>query len=267
MGALFQKGVNSMGAVGDFFTAIAAGAAAWSAWISKSQFKNQTDRQKEQERPRPVPLNQELYLSKSKEFVDMPLVFEWKLSPREKQPNSEISDPMSQFSFPLVNTGRTFAIKVKVTYLLENGIDAVNDFENDIANFKIKNPEFKQLGTDTFSFDLQQQKVLHPKGNFIEDSFLVTPLEIRIPLIKSDETERVRIPMYFTVLSNLYIEKHHHSKPKLRITIEYQDEYSEPYTDIYRVEVQMSKPNPNVDRIEYWLDFTKIKPNHKNAHP
>jgi len=247
------------------FTAIAAAAAAWSAWISRNQFKNQINRQKEQERPRLVPLNQELYLSKSKEFIDMPLVLEWKLSAIEKRSYSEISDPMSQFSFPLVNTGKTFAIKVKVKYFLENGIDVVNDFENDIANFRIKNPEFKQLGVDNFSFDLRQQKVLYPKGDFIEDNFLVTPLEIRIPLIKSNETERIRIPMYFTVLSNLYIEKHQQVKPKLRITIEYQDEYNEPYISIYRVEVQISKPNPSADREEYWLDFTKVKADDKKA--
>lgn len=248
-----------MGVLGDYSAAIAAIAAAASAGISLWQFNAQINKQKEQERPRLVPLNQELYLSRSEEYIDMSLTYEWKLSPDDKRPTSKKSDVLSQFSFPIVNTGKTFAIKVRVTYLLENGIDVVKDIDNDVVKFAIKNPELKQLDVDAFSFDIKEQKNLSPKGDFIENDFVVTPSEFRVPLIKSNEIERVRLPIYFMVLNNLYLENHQNVKPTLRLGIEYEDDAHEKHEDFYRVELQKHKPNPNFDHEDYWLDFIKIK--------
>jgi len=247
-----------MGSVGDFFTAIAAVAAAWSAWISRSQFKNQIARQSEQERPRIIPLNEDVYLNKSSEYVDMHLVYDWKLSPYDKHPYTKFFDFFSAFNFPIVNTGKSPALKINITYFLENGIDSINNIENDIVTVKINNPELKQLKTDVFSFDIKEQKTLSPKGDSINHNFIVTPSNFRVPLIKSGEIERIRLPFYFIVLNNLYIDKHHKSKPKLRLNIEYEDEYHEIHKDLYRVELLSHKPNPNFDREEYWLNFTRL---------
>lgn len=248
-----------------FFTAAAAVAAAWSAWISRSQFKNQTDRQKEQERPRLVPLNEDVYLNKSEDFVDMHLAYDWKLSPHDKHTYTKKSDFFSGFSFPIVNAGKSLAVKVDITYFLENGIDAVEEIENETVALIITDPKLKQLETDVFSFDLKEYKNFSPKGDSIDNNFVVTPSNFRVSIIKSGETEQIRLPFYFVVLNNLYLDKHQKAKPKLRLNIEYEDEYHEKHRDSYRVELLKHKPNPNFDREDYWLDFTKIKPNDKKA--
>ncbi|KTR27883.1 hypothetical protein RSA11_04250 [Exiguobacterium indicum] len=247
------------------FTALAAGAAAWSALISRNQFKDQTRRQKEQERPRLIPLNQELYLSKSKEYVDMSLSYEWKLSPDDQRQSSKKSDVLSQFSFPIINTGKSSAMKVKIMYTLENIHDVLKDIDNDVLNFIVHTPLDTPLEIDFFSFEVKEQKNLSPKGEYIENKFDVVPSEFRIPLIKSDETEQVRLPIYFMVLNNIYLENHQKIKPILRIGIEYVNSYHKKHIDFYRVELQKHKPNPNFDYEEYWLDFIKI--DEKKAHP
>lgn len=266
MGTLFfRKGVDGMGVLGDYSAAIAAIAAAASAGISLWQFNAQVNKQKEQERPRLIPLNQELYLSKSQEFVDMSLTYEWKLSPDDRRPSSKKSDILSQFSFPIVNTGKSSAMKVKITYTLENMRDVLKDIENDVINFTVKTPDVSLSEIDFFSFELKEQKNLSPKGDFIENKFDVIPSEFRIPLIKSDETEQVRLPIYFMVLNNIYLENHQKIKPILRIGIEYENSYHKKRIDFYRVELQKHKPNPNFDYEEYWLDFIKI--HDKKAYP
>lgn len=257
-----------MGLIEDYSAAIAAIAAAASAGISLWQFNAQVNKQKERERPNLIPLNKDVFLNKSDEFFDMHIGNDWQESRYEKQTSMKIYDSFSQFTFPIMNTGGSAAIKVKILYSLENAINSIKEINTEEIKVALENPECRQLHDDVdFSFTLTQHVPLFPKEKTVSESFKVQESEFRMPLIKNNEPENIRLPFYFLVLNNLYLDDLQDTKPRLRLTIIYEDQNHEKYHSIYRVELKKQKVNPYYDKEEYWLDFTKIKINNKKAHP
>lgn len=257
-----------MGATADFFTAVAGVAAAASAGISLWQSKAQINRQKEQERPNLIPLNKNVYLNKSEEFVDMHLGNDWQESPYEKQKSMKVYDFYSQFTFPIINTGGSVALKVNILYSLENGIDSIQEVDTKEIKVLLLNPELKQIpNKDEFSFVFKQHVPLSPEEIMVTEPFKVKTSEFRTPLIKNNDSENIRLPFYFLVLNNLYLDDLQSSKPRLSLTIQYEDQYHKKHHAIYRVELKKQKINPHFDKEEYWLDFTRIETNGKKAHP
>ncbi|WP_426353636.1 hypothetical protein [Exiguobacterium sp. R-39] len=257
-----------MGVLGDYSAAIAAIAAAASAGISLWQFNAQVNKQKERERPNLIPLNKDVYLNKNDEFLDMHIGNDWQESRYEKQTSMKIYDSFSQFTFPIMNTGGSAAIKVKIIYSLENAFNSIKEIDTEEIKVTLENPECKQLpDNEEFSFTLTQHVPLFPKEKTVSESFKIQETEFRMPLIKNNESENIRLPFYFLVLNNLYLDGLQDAKPRLRFTIIYEDQNHEKHHASYRVELKKQKVNPHYDKEEHWLDFTKIKTNNKKAHP
>jgi len=242
----------------EVLTALATTGATFFAWratvTNKQQSKEQIEEQHRVERPRIIPLNKDIFLGSYRPSPS------WTTKELEALPNDSYRyDELSPFSFTLINTGKSFALKINLTFELINGIDAIEEFEeeNDKYNYSLtlNQPELKQHNPSVFSFNTLHKEKSYGEifiHNYTIDSFIQ-----RLPLIKSNESCFVQLPKYFVELSNFYLVGITQSKPKVKLTIQYTDQYSTHHTDSYIMQVQHKQLAFSKEK-EYFLDFENV---------
>lgn len=259
------------------FTAIAARAAWKSAKVSAQQLTDQKEDQMKTERPRLVPLNQ-FVSPHPKEILS-----DWKTSTEIDYTFTDFYTNFSNVKIPIINTGKSFAIDINYSFSLEGGIEAIKTYSSEktkisISRFPEEEAKIRMLQTDSFNIQVYDFDSDHARkdDNRVKTSFFhIAPYKRHISLIKTNETDELYIPNYFVVLCNIYlqeydyIEKHNELiRPKIRLNIQYKDQYNEIHTDQYMMELstkQFEGRNYSYP-FEAWIDFIFIKPVNKQKN-
>lgn len=241
----------------------AANSARQSAQTSAKQLNSQIKEQEKIERPRLFPLNKEL----SSE-VPLPLA-DW-----VKDENNKIKlligkSKFSDFTLPIINTGKSFAIDVRYSYEIEGGIHAIDD--KDYDNHAIIGPssEEKLQDAEFFSFTVKaiDSRYSPERVNWLIAD--VVPYFRYIPIVQSNEIKQIQIPSYFVALSNIYLINcwyHNDSdliRPKLILTIYYKDQYNNEHIDYFRMQLSNRQMSFKGSIVEAWIDFEQIEYNEK----
>lgn len=242
----------------EVLTALATTGATFFAWrttvTNKKQSYEQIEEQHRVERPRIIPLNKDIFLSS---FRPSPL---WLADNLESLPNDSYRyQELSDFNFTLINTGKSFALKIDLTFELINGIDAIEEFEEEKEQYKysltIDQPELKLHNPSVFSFStLHKEK---NSGGIYVHHYTVDSFVQRVSLIKSNESHFVKLPKYFIELSNLHLFGLTQSKPRVRLTIQYTDQYNTQHEDVYTMQVKIKELAFSKEK-EYFLDFENV---------
>jgi len=239
----------------EVITAFATTGATFFAWrttvSNKQQSKEQNEEQHRIERPRLIPLNKDVYLN---DFRPTP---SWNSFEEVYYDDVYRQDEVDSFYFSLINTGKSFALKVEVSFELIGGITAIDEVND--ANFyvNIDDPDLKQLNPESFTITISYfwtKDQPHSKLNYLIDLFLM-----RFPLVSSNDSIRIYLPGYFVTLTNFYILKMIPSKPRLKMKIDYIDQYHTKHSDSFIVELKQ-KFHPNHEEGELYLDFKFIDP-------
>lgn len=252
------------------FTAIAARAAWKSAEVSAQQLTDQKQEQMRVERPRLVPLN--------KYFTPHPteILSDWRTGTEINYIFTEFSSRYSNLKIPIINTGKSFAVDINYIFSLEGRIDAIQNFSSGKSEVVVEfsreeESKLRLINSDTFTFQVYDYDSNYAKENDKRTKtyiFHVTPYERHISLIKSGETDELYIPNYFVVLCNIYLQEYHRgnhkqlNRPKLKLDIQYRDQYNEVHIDQYMMELSTKQFEGNnyTYMIEGWIDFVFIKP-------
>lgn len=239
----------------EVLTALATTGATFFAWrttvTNKKQAKEQIEEQHRVERPRIIPLNKDIFLSSLR---PSPL---WLADNLESLPNDSYRyQELSDFNFTLINTGKSFALRIDLTFELINGIDAIEEFEEEKEQYKysltLDQPELKQHDPSVFSFSTLYKEKIY--GGIYVHHYTVDSFVQRVSLIKSNESHFVKLPKYFTELSNLHLFGLTQSKPRVKLTIQYTDQYSTQHKDVYTMQVKIKELAFSKEK-EYFLDF------------
>lgn len=242
----------------EVITALATTGATFFAWrttvTNKQQSKEQIEEQHRVERPRIIPLNKDLFLSESRPSPS------WISDNSDPSPHDSYRyKELSYFNFTLINTGKSFALKIDLTFELIDGIDGVEEFEESNSqnsySLSFKQHELKQHNPSVFSFN-----VLHKdknSGRIYVNDYTIDSFVQRISLIKSNESHYVQLPKYFIELSNFHLFGLIQSKPRVKLTIQYTDQYSTHHTDTYIMQVKYKQLAFSKEK-EYFLDFENV---------
>lgn len=248
-------------------TYMAAKSARDSANVSAEQLKTQLREQARIERPRLVPLNQQIVLSTK-------VLRDWTHGTNGVRYAIKGKYPFSKFKIPLINAGKSFAIDIKYCYEIEGGIDAIKSASFNTAT--IKRAEYIEGYEDEgyFRFDIVELNEQAAKEGRRMDIFHaeMIPYYRYISILHSEEQIEIKIPNYFVALSNLYgihyltDEKENVPSPVLRLTIEYTDQYNKPHKDIYRMKLSDKHVSIKGAVVKTWVDFEFIDPNENKPH-
>lgn len=242
----------------DVLTALATVVATTLAWrtaaANKKQAKDQIDEQHRVERPRIIPLNRDMFLTNERPSPS------WTVDNGESLPdNSYRVRELSDFTFKLINAGKSFAIKIDLTFELVNGINSVREFNTDENKYryslKINQPELQDRNPSVFSFKTFQDK--NNPEQYKPSNYIVDPFVQRIPLLTSNDSYSVQIPNYFVELSNIQMFILKTEMPELKLTIQYIDQYHTQHTDTYKMKVKY-KPIAFSKEKEYFVDFENL---------
>lgn len=251
----------------EVLTALATTGATFFAWqttvTNKKQAKEQIEEQHRVERPRLVPLNKDVIVGNLYPDPNS----NWNISDPPTQDDSHRSNELDSFYFILINTGKSFALKIELKFELIGGIGSIHEFEGPRFALKIDNPGLKQLNPPSFTFTT----VYQAHGGQLIDKFTVDSFQRRLSLLKSNESTEIRLPKYFVKLSNFYVFNHIPKSPQIKLTIDYVDQYHEKHNDIYIIGLKRhpltSTENDEQTNVyeanELYLDFKNITPNTK----
>lgn len=239
-------------------SALATTGATFFAWrttiANKKQNKEQFDEQHRVERPRIIPLNRDIFLTNNRPSPS------WTIENGESLPsNSYRVNELNDFTFMLINTGKSFAVKIDLTFELVNVINAVKKFDTETDDYKYaltidqSEPRGQNLGI--FSFKVFHQEKTY--GSDYTSNYTIDPFVQRISLLKSNDSYAVQLPNYFVELSNIQMFILNKTMPEVKLTIQYTDQYHTQHTDIYTMKVK-DKPIAFSDKKEYFLDFDNV---------
>lgn len=244
---------------------IAAGGTLWaaisarqSAKTSSKQLETQNKQQEKVERPRLIPLDKQ-FISE----IPFPLV-DWSRDDNGNLNTIEGYSKFSEFTIPLINTGKSFALNVRYHYQIEGGIDAIENKNYDDHSIIGPSVEERIQNLDSFEFRIRATDSRSSPGSRSTFYAEVVAFIENVPIVQSNETVQLKIPSYFVALSNVYLinnwdtEEHELINPKLILTIFYKDQYNNDHEEKFRM--QLGKGIKQVGNItEAWIEFEQIK--------
>lgn len=255
MNEWIKGGIEISSAVGAVWAAIAAQK---SAKTSARQLNTQIKEQEKVERPRIVPLNKQILAE-----IPFPLV-DWSRDAQDELNLFVGYSKFSEFTIPVINTGKSFALNVGYCYEIEGGIHAIEDKTYDDHSIIGPSAEDRMQNLDHFEFNIKASD-FRPSyerwTNFIAE---VVPYISYIPIVQSNETEQIQIPSYFVALSNVYLlncwdkDESELINPKLILTIFYKDQFNNEHQDKFRMRLgnQISLKDSIT---KAWIEFEQIK--------
>lgn len=219
-----------------FRTATAAKAASKSAELSSIQLKEQKEERERVERPRLVPLNHKL-------STKIPSIFsDWETEEDKNAITMRLLDKFSRFTIPVINTGKSFAIDVKYAFNFKDGIHSFEDYSGGGLQAMLDKPELKQLeSVRRFSFWATETNEAD-REEFETKLVDATGFVRSIPLVESGKIEQLEIPLYFIVLSNIFLKRYFSQSPNIKhptllLEIRYRDQYQTLHADDYLMRV------------------------------
>lgn len=251
-----------LSAILDILTAVATMLAAIyagkSSRTSARQLNTQLKEQEKVERPRLVPLNKQV-------ISEVPFVLaDWVLDFEGKMKRLRSRDKFSGYTIPIINTGKSFAIDIRYSYEIENGVHAIQSKSYRDHLIVGPSPDEKMTDASLFTFDIKAMYTLTDPGRYHTFTAESTPYIRYVPIIQSGEKAELLIPSYFVVLSNIYLknyweyEQHELIRPKLKLTIWYKDQYNQEHEDYFRVELAQRQMATKGEMIEAWIAVEKI---------
>lgn len=255
MNEWIKGGIEISSAIGAVWAAIAAQK---SAKTSAKQLNTQIKEQEKVERPRIVPLNKQLSVE-----IPFPLV-DWSRDDQDRLNSFVGYSKFSEFTIPVINTGKSFALNVGYCYEIEGGINAIEDKTYDNHSIIGPSAEERMQDLDQFEFSI---KATNPRQSPRRWSMFIAEVVSYIsyiPIVQSNETEQLQIPSYFVALSNVYLlncwdkDENELINPKLILTIFYKDQFNNEHEDKFRMRLgnQMSLKNSIT---KSWIEFEPIK--------
>ncbi|MFX4306573.1 hypothetical protein F8N00_14375 [Exiguobacterium sp. A1_3_1] len=239
----------------EVITAFATTGATFFAWrttvSNKQQSKEQNEERHRIERPRLTPLNKDVYLD---DFKPTPT---WNAYDEKYEDMSYRQGELDSFYFNLINTGKSYALKIEVTFQLIGGIEAIDEVKKRSYSVEIDDPDLKLLNPETFTITVSY--ALNLDRPVSVSQYIIDSFKLRFPLVMSNESIRIYLPEYFVTLTNFYILKMIPNKPRLKMTIDYVDQYHEKHSDCFIVELKQKQPLYQYED-ELFLDFEFVKP-------
>lgn len=251
-------------------SAVGAAVAAWnSAKTSAKQLNTQIERDFETSRPRLVPLNTIV------STAVVTILDDWHKRksdpPRKDDLNNHYintNHSFSPFQIDVINMGTSYAINVSYHYEIEGGMMALQEYNSKGKQLKFNEPQLLQLNPSVFNI-VVSQKYSGIYGS-MNNSFIVPVKKIKrfIPFIEGKEKSAFLIPLYFIPISNIFIKRkkgipsdENISRPTLILTIDYEDQYGENYSDVYKMRLAskpMQKGGLESEVIHAWIVFDKV---------
>lgn len=229
-----------------------------SAQTSAKQLESQIKDQEKLERPRLVPLNKEILVE-----IPHPLV-DWSTNKENELNIIKGKSRYSEFTVPIINTGKSFAINTKYCYEIEGGIHAIDSKSYKDHSIIGPDPDELMLESEHFHFRVSA-KDLRPSYNkwylFMAE---VIPYLNSVPIVQSNSIEQLQIPSYFVALSNIYLLNFWHKEdseliqPKLILTIYYKDQYNNEHMDKFRMQLG-NQINHKNSKVRAWIEFEQIE--------
>lgn len=217
----------------------AAGGTLWaalsakkSATISAKQLDTQLQQQKNAESPRLIPLNAEIDIPFNGVYTD------WFSS---KNPASNYLSNKSFFDVKLINTGKTFALDILVTFKFEGGTE-IFDYHSESGYLSLTlddQSKSNSVDVDDFYIHVFEYVSLNQYVDK-EDLVHISTTKQYYSLIQHAEVLNIEIPKYFIILSNAYAAlqgSNQFKKPRLIMDISYEDEYLNQYKESFTVEL------------------------------
>jgi len=146
MNEWIKGGIEISSAVGAVWAAIAAQK---SAKTSAKQLNTQIKEQEKVERPRIVPLNKQVSTE-----IPFPLV-DWSRDDQNRLNLFVGYSKFSEFTIPVINTGKSFALNVGYYYEIEGGINAIEDKTYDDHSIIGPSAEERMQDLDQFEFSIR----------------------------------------------------------------------------------------------------------------
>lgn len=257
MNELIKGTIEISSAIGAVWAAIAAQK---SASTSAKQLNTQIKEQEKIERPRIAPLNKQLSVE-----IPFPLV-DWSRNAQNELNLLVGYSKFSEFTIPVINTGKSFALNVGYYYELEGGIDAIEDKAYDDHSIIGPSPEERMQDLEQFEFNIRAIDSRPSPNRWMQFIAEVVSYISYVPIIQSNATEQIQIPSYFVALSNVYLlncwdEKNSELiNPKLILTFFYKDQFNNEHEDKFRMRLgnQMSQKDSIT---KAWIEFEPIKQN------
>lgn len=251
------KGTIEFAAAGG--TLWAALSARKSAEISSKQLDTQLQQQKNAERPRLVPLNTEIDIGYRGVYTD------WFSSTRE---GSNYLSNKSFFNIKMINTGKTFALDIVITFKFKGGTQIFDYHYNDnLSLLLLDQSKADSPDIDDFYIYVEEDSRWNKLNKYgdKDEHVHIAPTNRHVPLVQHAESLEVEIPKYFIILSNAYAMVHESDtpfeKPSLIMNLSYKDEYMKTYNEIFIVELSdVTTPREGGLRINGRLTFVKEKP-------
>ncbi|WP_214849034.1 hypothetical protein [Exiguobacterium sp. s138] len=252
MNEWFKNIIEVAAAVGTLWAAISA---RQSAKTSAKQLDTQINEQEKVERPRIVPLNKQVSAE-----IPFPLV-DWSRDDHGRLNLFVGYSKFSEFTIPIINTGKSFALNVGYCYEIEGGIEAIEDKAYDDHYIIGPSAEERIQKLDQFEFSIRAIDYRNSAENRILFIAEVIPYINYIPIVQSNATEQLQIPSYFVALSNVYLlncwddrPDNELIRPKLTLTIFYKDQFNNEHEDKFRMQLggQMSQ---NGSITKAWIEF------------
>lgn len=249
--------------------AVVAAVAAWnSAKTSAKQLDTQIERDFVTTRPRLVPLNTIV------NTTVVTILDDWHKRQSDPPKKNELkkyyidtNHSFSPFQIDVINMGTSYAINVSYHYEIEGGMLALEEYYSKGKSLKFNNPELLQLNPSVFDI-VVSQKYSGIYGSQ-DISFIVPVKRIKrfISFIEGKEKSAFLIPTYFIPISNIFIKGRREipsdeniSRPKLILTIDYEDQYGEKYSDVYKMRLAnepIQRGGMQNETINAWIVFEK----------
>jgi len=255
MNEWIKGGIEISSAVGAVWAAIAAQK---SAKTSARQLNTQIKEQEKVERPRIVPLNKQILVE-----IPFPLV-DWSRDAQDELNLFVGYSKFSEFTIPVINTGKSFALNVGYYYELEGGIDAIKDKDYDNHSIIGPSAEERMQDLDQFEFNIRAIDSRPSPIRWIRFIAEVVSYISYVPIVQSNATEQIQIPSYFVALSNVYLlncwdeEDSELINPKLILTIFYKDQFNNEHEDKFRMRLGNQKSLKD-SITKAWIEFEPIK--------
>lgn len=226
-------------------SAVAAKAAEASANVSIDQFYDQLNEREKQEQERKK-IERPILTPLSKEFnAQTDTIFrDWDNLDRR----FSISDQYSAFSFEVFNTGKSFALDVHFSFELLDINTSIPDLSNEFIQIEKREDlidDYSNESDDDNSKDKFYMDISEKEEQFY--SYLIEPFEQFYPLVESGKSCKVNVHFYFILLNNIFlkygtlVDEFSNNIPKLKLIINYKDQYDKPFESKYIVKLC----NPN----------------------